>query len=82
MRPLPMKYWTSLYSPPPTSDNEPLSAPTIPLLVTSGGHYWRPVETCSLEDPPKPILTSGGDTESCTIAKRAVRILLECFLVY
>ena len=21
------------------------------LLVTSGGHYWRPVQTCSLEDP-------------------------------
>ena len=23
-----------------------------PLIVTSGGHDWRPVQTCSLEDPP------------------------------
>ena len=29
-----------------------------PLLVKSGGHHWRPVQTCSLEDPP--VLTSGG----------------------
>ena len=24
-----------------------------------GGHYWRPVHTCLLEDPT-PVLTSGG----------------------
>ena len=24
-----------------------------PLLVTTGGHQWRPVQTCSLEDPPR-----------------------------
>ena len=23
-----------------------------PLLVTSWGHHWRPVQTCSLQDPP------------------------------
>ena len=22
-----------------------------PLLVTSGGHHWRPIQTCSPEDP-------------------------------
>ena len=33
-------------------------------LVTSGGHQWKPVQTCSLQDPPVPpaplVLTSGG----------------------
>ena len=33
-------------------------------LVTSGGHQWKPVQTCSLQDPlvpPAPlVLTSGG----------------------
>ena len=24
----------------------------MPLLVTSGGHHWRPVQTCSLEALP------------------------------
>ena len=23
-----------------------------PLLVTSGGDHWRPIQTCSLEDDP------------------------------
>ena len=27
-------------------------------LLTFGGHQWRPVHTCSLEDSPPPILTS------------------------
>ena len=26
--------------------------PSMPLLVTTGGHHWRPVQTSSLEDPP------------------------------
>ena len=43
--------------------------------VTSGGQYWGPIQTCSLEDPHLVA------TEVCTIGKRAVRILLECFLV-
>ena len=30
----------------------------FPLLVTSRGHLWRPVQTCSLQDPP--VLISGG----------------------
>ena len=35
----------------------------LPLLMTSGGHHWRPVQTCSLQDPPPThtlMLTSGG----------------------
>ena len=31
------------------------------LLVTSDSNYWRPGQTCSLENPPTlPVLTSGG----------------------
>ena len=25
---------------------------TYPTLLTSSGHHWRPVQTCSLEDLP------------------------------
>ena len=28
------------------------------LLVTSGGHHWTPVQTCSFKDPRR--VTSGG----------------------
>ena len=38
-----------------TWDPQPRPHPSYigphPLLVTSGGHHWRPVQTCSLEDP-------------------------------
>ena len=27
------------------------------LLLTSGDHYWRPVQTCSIEDLPLPTST-------------------------
>ena len=30
---------------------------TPPLLLTSDGHHWRPVQTCSLEDLPPPTST-------------------------
>ena len=26
----------------------------VHYLVTSGGHHWKPVQTCSFEDPPAP----------------------------
>ena len=58
----------------------PPPKPWPPLLVISGGHHWKPLQTCSLEVRP-PVLTSGGDTKACTTGKRAVHILLECFLV-
>ena len=38
-----------------------------PLLLTSGGHHWRPVQTCSLENIPPPlisVLTSSGGHEN------------------
>ena len=36
-----------------------------PLLVTSGGHRWRSVQTCSFEDyPHSPFLASGGRNSS------------------
>ena len=27
-----------------------------PQLLTTGGHHWRPVQTCSLENIPPPVL--------------------------
>ena len=66
--------------PPRTSDLEPSMAPAQPpQLVTPGGHHWRPVQTCSFEDPPGA--TSNGCRWSMYISKRTVGILLECFLV-
>ena len=56
--------------------NTPVPGPR-PLLVTSGGQDWRPVQICPLEDPQ--VLTSGAYAR--TVGKRVVRILLECFLV-
>ena len=69
-----------------TSDLEPLGPPldirprTHPLLLTSGGKHWRPVKTCSLEDTPRGwhlVVV----TETRTVCKWAVHILLECFPV-
>ena len=37
-----------------------LSPITPSLLLTPGGHHWRPVQTCSLDDPTPPLLTPGG----------------------
>ena len=35
--------------------------PIAPLLLTYGGHHWRPVLTCSLGYPPTPY----GQTQIC-----------------
>ena len=49
---------TSLYTRPTPSPLPPnmgphcTEPPAHPRLVTSDGHYWRPVQTCSLEDHP------------------------------
>ena len=69
---------------PPTRDMGPPGLSPFHLLVTSDSNYWRPGQTCSLENPPTlPVLTSGGMlTKVHTVGKWAVRILLECFLVY
>ena len=62
-------HWTSLYSPlghetcldsppPPSSwtidliGQEP--TPASPVIVTSGGHHWKLVQTCSLSGPTSP----------------------------
>ena len=65
--------------PSPTPDNRPGTppAPSPPLLVTSGGHYWKPVHLRTI-----PKATSGGPSaDYMCFNSRAVRILLECFLV-
>ena len=62
----------------------PPPPPHPPLPVTSDGHYWKPVQTCTLDltvQPPPPRETTGGCLRNYGQRKRAVRILLECFLV-
>ena len=51
----------------------------LPILI-SDGKDWRPVQTCSLEDP---VLTSGRWLLKYihTVGERAVCILMKCFLV-
>ena len=51
------------------------------LLVTPAGQDWRPVQTCSVEGKHPPPCWYLGPIEVCTVGKRAVHILLECFLV-
>ena len=54
----------------------------LPPLVTSGGQDRKPVQTCSLEDLTVPPMSADIwwlATKACTVAGRAVRILLECF---
>ena len=83
MWPLPMMHSISLskahsYSTRPQPHPPDMRSPShSPLLVTSGGNHWWPVQTCSLYRA-----TSGGvTTEARMVGKRAVHILLECFLV-
>ena len=56
----------------------------LPLLLTFGGHHYRPVQTCSLEDLPSPrcYWTLVVATETHTVSKRVVHILLEYCLVW
>ena len=52
-----------------------------PLLLTSGGHHLKPVQTC-LPYPPHPLHSPPPtSTETRMTRKRAVRILLECCFV-
>ena len=76
------------YSPFPwMSDLGTYPPPQTALLLTSGGHHSRIVQTCSLEDltpSPNPSpqcwhLVVATDTR--TVGKWVVRILLECSLV-
>ena len=45
----------------------------------------KPVQTCLLKNTPPPLHPHGIDylvaTKACTVCKRAVRIVLECFFV-
>ena len=51
------------------------------LLVTSSGHHWRPVQSCSLEAPHHywHLVVA---TKTHTFGKREVCILLELFNMY
>ena len=48
--------------PPPSRHQtwDTLAPAMTPPLVISGGHHWRPVQTCSLQDTSLPVMTSGG----------------------
>ena len=60
------------------------SSPSSPWLVRSGHYHCKPFQTCSLEDPqlrvPPPHWYWHLVAEACTVGKRAVRILLKCYL--
>ena len=51
-----------------------------PLLVTYDDHSLKPVQTCSFADPPNWYWHLVA-TETHTVGKQVVRILLECFLL-
>ena len=69
LHPLDIRHLT----PKPTPPHIRHRTPTDPLLVTSGGHHWRPVQTCSAQ------LVA---TEARMVGKRLVQTPLECFLVF
>ena len=54
--------------------------PTLPFLLTSDGHHWRPVQICSLQHPPWVTSVGGHWSTYSFVCKRAVRTLLEWFL--
>ena len=45
------------------------------------GDHWRPVQTCSFGHLQERHLKVATETEVHMVPKRAVHILLECFLV-
>ena len=49
MVPLDIRYGTPIPRPRTSGMGPPVST-LAPPLVISGGHHWRPVQTCSLED--------------------------------
>ena len=54
----PPKFQPPKPAPPNMGHGDPLTP--APLIVTSGGHHWRPVQTYSLDltvQPPPPVLT-------------------------
>ena len=69
-------YYTGLPPPNPALWTSKMAGPG-PLLVTSGGHHWRPVQTCSLEDPPPTSTDNWWPPKHVRLA-----FLLECFLVW
>ena len=54
--PSPTSTWNppALVAHPDIRYGTPHHGPAQHLLVTSDGHHWRPVQTCSFEDPPPP----------------------------
>ena len=63
----------------PPSAPRPIRRGTL-LLLTSDGHHWRIVQTCSFEEAP-PNRYCDLVAEARMVGRRVVCILLECFLV-
>ena len=79
----PCKHGTSLYKDPRCqnpSGHRITSMYRAPLLVTYDGHSLKPVQTCSFADTPNWYWHLVA-TETHTVGKQAVHILLECFLL-
>ena len=70
------------YPPPPHTHTSDLGTYLpLPLLLTSSGHHWKPVQTCSLEDLPPSywywhLVVA---TEIRSIGKRALCIIIALF---
>ena len=63
-----------------TYDALELTSPgPAPAWTTSGGHHWRPVQVCSLPDPPHPPPPPLRTYVEAGMVS-TVPILLQCFL--
>ena len=56
-------YCTGTSPPLPQPSPPDMRPEDFPLLLTSGGHYWRPVQTCHFM-PPQLVLIFGGSWRS------------------
>ena len=63
-----------------------METPLAPAPPHTSDIWWRPLETCSnlssLYNPLPHWYWHLVETEACNVGKRAVCILLECFLVH
>ena len=74
--------WYPLLDIGPRDLSRTLDLVTCPLLVTSGGDYWRPHQILHLGtySPQQRHLMVATEIEASTVSKRVVRILPECCL--
>ena len=72
--------WGSPAQPPWTSAMGPYPGPGPALLPpTSGGLQWRPVQTCSFENPPMVLMSGGQSTYGWQVGGMHPTGMLSCF---